>query len=83
MELNIRTITILINALKIAKEISQITYSEKILNTLVPGSQPNRVFLKNQTVLIESLEEYEKLIDDFRGLLTKQRNLSKKKPMIK
>lgn len=83
MELNIRTITILINALKIAKEISQITYSEKILNTLVPGSQPNRVFLKNQTVLIESLEEYEKLIDDFRELLTKQRNLSKKKPMIK
>lgn len=76
MELNKRTITVVINALKIARDTSQIAFSKNLLNTRIPGACPNPVILENQAILIDSLEEYEKLINDFQELLTRQNSQS-------
>jgi len=74
MEMNKKTIKTIINALQIAKEVTQISYSENQLKCRLtsPGSSNDPFFLENQTDMIDSIEDYEKLIGDFRELATRQ-----------
>lgn len=72
MELNKRTLKILIGALQIAKETTSIAYSKNLLNSKLGINPAVPVFLETQATLIDSLEEYEKLINDFQELLSRQ-----------
>jgi hypothetical protein len=74
MELNKKTIKTIINALQIAKEVTQISYSDNQLKCRLssPGSSNDPFFLENQSNMICSIDEYEKLIDDFRELNSRQ-----------
>ena len=72
MELNRRTLKTLINALQIAKETTNIAYSQNLLTSKLGGVPSVPVVLETQAILIDSLDEYEKLIDDFTELLTRQ-----------
>lgn len=72
MELNKRTLKTLIGALQIAKETTTIAYSKNLLNSKLGITPAVPVFLETQATLIDSLEEYEKLINDFQELLTRQ-----------
>lgn len=74
MELNKKTIKAIINALVIAKETTQIAYSKQQLNCRLasPGSSLDPFFLENQTNMVSTIDEYDKLINDFRELNSRQ-----------
>lgn len=74
MELNKKTIKTIINALQIAKEVTQISYSENQLKCRLtsPGSSNDPFFLENQTDMIESIEDYQRVLNVFQELATRQ-----------
>lgn len=74
MELNKKTINTIINALVIAKETTQIAYSKKQLDCRLtaPGFANDPMFLENQTNMISTIDDYDKLINDFRELNSRQ-----------
>lgn len=74
MELNKKTLKTVINALVIAKEATQIAYSKQQLNSRLAsvGSALDPFFLENQTNMIESIDDYDKVLLDFRELASRQ-----------
>lgn len=74
MEPNLKTIKTLLKALHIAKESTQIAFSKNQLECRISGPSKTEEYLEKQTDLIDSLEEYEALIDQFQELETRQRN---------
>ena len=74
MELNTKAIKILINALIIAKEATQIKYSQQQIDTrltpLLPGAA---MMLGGQATLIDSIDEYDMLLAQMRELESRDR----------
>lgn len=75
MDLNLRTIKTLTKALQIAKESTQIAFSRNQLECRINGPIKTEEYLEKQSVLIDSLEEYETLIEQFQELETRTNNL--------
>lgn len=74
MNLNLNTLKTLIKALQIAKESTQIAFSTNQLECRIHGPSKTEEYLEKQSVLIDSLDEYEKLIDQLQELETRQRH---------
>lgn len=74
IEFNLKTIQALINALVIASATTQQRYSQDQINArLSINEQAGPVYLESQATLIDTIEEYEKLLSQFRELETRAR----------
>lgn len=72
MELNKKTIKTVIKALVIAKESTQIAFSTNQLHERINCQTNTDRYMETQAQLIDSIDDYEKLIGDFRELAKRQ-----------
>lgn len=72
MELNKKTIKTILKALVIAKESTQIAFSSNQLHERINCQTDTDKYMETQSQLIDSIDNYEKLIGDFRELDTRQ-----------
>ncbi len=68
VELNLRTIQALIKALSIASAVTEEKWKKDRDNAKFVKGQEVPVYLANQATLIDSIEEYHKLLDEFQIL---------------
>lgn len=69
MELNLKTIRILINALVVAKETTQLRYSQQQIENRVMNTQPvSPVFLENQATMLGTIDDYDSILLQMREL---------------
>ncbi len=72
MDLNIKTIKTIMKALVIAKESTQIAFSTNQLDCRIKNPEMAGDYLEQQSILIDSIDDYEKLLDQMRELLSRQ-----------
>jgi len=72
MDLNIKTINTLMKALQIAKESTQIAFSTNQLDCRIRNPKMAGNYLEQQSILIDAIDDYERLIDQMQELRTRQ-----------
>lgn len=68
MELNRKAIHTILRALKIAKEITQIEFSKNQVSCRVNSPEMTKEYLSKRSVLIDSMDDFEKMIELFEVL---------------
>lgn len=72
MELNKKAMHTILRALKIAKEITQIEFSKNQVSCRVNSPEMTEEYLSKQSVLIDSMDDFEKMIEQFEVLQSRQ-----------
>ncbi len=72
MELNKKAIHTILRALKIAKEITQIEFSKNQVSWRVNPPEMTEEYLSKQSVLIDSMDDFEKMIEQVEVLQSRQ-----------